>query len=97
MKTKIIFAAIAITFSMNASMANQSESTLTFWNAMGEKLVQPIILEEATETLPVEIRCEFRNARNSKIFRVLDLSELARPEQEEELPYYIRHDYHSAR
>ena len=97
MKTKIFFAAIAITFSINASMANQSESTLTFWNAMGEKLIQPIILEEATETLPVELRCEFMNARNSKLFRVFDLSELTRPEREEELPYYILNDYHSAR
>ncbi len=95
MKNIIIFAA-AVLFSINALMANQSESTLTFWSAAGEKLVQPIMMEESTETLPVELRCEFENLRNSIIFRIFDLSELTRPELEEELPYYIRNDYHSA-
>ncbi len=96
MKTKIIFAAVAIIFSINASMANQSETTLTFWNTMGEKLVQPIMMDEEPETLPVEFRCEFLNIRNLSIFRILDLTELTKPEVEEELPYYIRNDYHSA-
>jgi hypothetical protein len=96
MKTKIFFAAVAIIFSINASMANQSESTLTFWNAMGEKLVQPIMMDEETETLPVELRCEYKNVRNSNIFRIFDLTEFTKPEAEEELPYYLRNDYHSA-
>jgi hypothetical protein len=96
MKTKLIFAAIALIFSINASMANQSESTLTFWNAMGEKLVQPIMMEDEAETLPAELRCEFVNIRNSYIFRVFDLNELTKPEHEEELPYYLRNEYHSA-
>lgn len=95
MKTKIIFAAVAIIFSINASMANQSESTITFWNAMGEKLVQPIMMEEETETLPVELRCEFKHIRSSGNFRIFDLTEFTKPEAEEDLPYYLKNDYHS--
>ncbi len=97
MKIKIIFAVVAILFSINASMANQSGSTLTFWNAKGEKLVQPILMEEPTETLPVELRCEFKQIRNSYIFRVFDLSEITKPEKEEELPYYIVNEFHSSK
>ncbi len=97
MKIKIIFAAAAILFSINVSMANLSESTLTFWSAMGEKLVQPIMIEESTETLPVELRCEFKNIRNSSIFRIFDLSEITKPEIEEELPYYIINEFHSSK
>lgn len=97
MKTKIFFSALAVLFSVNISMANQSGATLTFWNALGEKLIQPIMIEESTETLPVEIQCAFQIMKRSDVYRVFDLSELTRPEQEEELPYYIRNDYHSAR
>ncbi len=97
MKNKIIFAAVAMIFSINVSLANQTESTLTFWSAMGEKLVQPIMLEESTESLPVELRCEFKNIRNSGIFRIFDLSEITKPEIEEELPYYIINEFHSSK
>ncbi len=95
MKIKIIFAAVAILFSINASMANQYGSTLTFWSAKGEKLVQPVMIEEPTETLPIELRCEFKQIRSSYIFRVFDLGEITKPEKEEELPYYIP-DYRSS-
>ncbi len=97
MKIKIIFAAVAILFSINVSIANQSESTLTFWSAMGEKLVQPIMMEEPTESLPDELRCEFKNIRNSSIFRVFDLSEITKPEIEEDLPYFIISEFHSSK
>ncbi len=97
MKLKLIFAALVILFSINASMANQSESTLTFWSAMGEKLVQPIMMEESTEALPEELRCAFRNIWNSGMYRIFDLSELTKPEKEDELPYYILNDFHSSK
>ncbi len=92
MKTKIIFAAAAILFSINVSMANQSESMLTFWNVRGEKLVQPILAEEETETIPLKIQCAYKNAGSSHISSMFNLSDLSKPEEEEALPYYISAD-----
>jgi hypothetical protein len=95
MKIKIILAAVAIIFSVNATMANQSESSLVFWSATGEKLVQPIMAEEATETIPANLKCEFKSFRNSDIFRIFDLGELTKQEEEEEIPSFIFNNYHS--
>ncbi len=90
MKAKMIITAIAITISMNGLMANQSESILTFWNAAGEKLIQPVMVHESDEALPLEVRCEFERMRNGMIHKTFDISELTRPEEEEELPYFIQ-------
>ncbi len=95
MKIKIILAAVAIIFSVNATMANQSESSLIFWSATGEKLVQPFMVEEATETIPANLNCEFTSSRNSDISRIFDLSELTKQEEEEEIPSFILNNYHS--
>lgn len=89
MKAKMIFTAIAIAISTNGLMANQSEATLTFWNAAGEELIQPLIVEEPAETLPPEVRCEFERLRNNSVYQTFDISKLIRPEEEEELPHYI--------
>ena len=90
MKRKMFITAIAVTFSISGLMANQSESVLTFWNAAGEKLIQPIMVEEQVEELPLVVRCEFERMRNYGVHQIFDISELMRPEEEEELPYFIK-------
>ncbi len=89
MKRKMIISAIAVTLSVSGLMANQSESVLTFWNVAGEKLIQPVMVEEQVEELPHEVRCEFERLRNNGAHQIFDISELMRPEEEEELPYFI--------
>jgi hypothetical protein len=95
MKTKIFFAAVAIIFSINASRANQSNSELIFWSAMGEKLVQPIMAEENTEAMPANLQHEYKSLGNSDNSRIFDLSEITKDEEEEKLPYYVGAVYHS--
>ncbi len=95
MKTKMMITAIAFTLSINGLMANQSESVLTFWNAAGEELIQPFMVEETVETLPIEVRCEFQRLRNKGVYEIFDISELMRPEVEEELPHFIKEILHS--
>ena len=97
MKAKMIITTVALLFSINALQAVQSESVLTFWNSMGEELLQPAMMEEATEVPPLEVRCAFESMRNSSIYETIDLSEFARPEKEEALPYYLEQMLHSSR
>lgn len=97
MKAKMIITIIAITLSTNVLMASQSESTLTFWNSLGQKLEQPLMIDEAVETLPWAVRCEFQRLQHKKINKVFDLSELIKPEKEEELPFYLEQILHSAK
>ena len=89
MKAKMIVTTIAIVLSINGLTASTFKSTLTFWNASGEELVQPLMMEEAVETVPVEVRCEFQRLLNSRVETTFDISELIKPEEEEELPFYI--------
>ncbi len=90
MKTKMIITSVAIAISINGLMANQSESILTFFNASGEELVQPMMMEETAETLPREVRCEFERLQNNRIYETFNINEMMRPEEEEELPYFIK-------
>ncbi|MDR4989130.1 MAG: hypothetical protein RG741_09875 [Bacteroidales bacterium] len=87
MKAKMIITAAAIIFSITAVKANPTETTLTFWSSLGQKLIQPIMPEEAAEPLPFAVANEAENIRNEKIYKVFDLSELTRPETEEALPF----------
>lgn len=89
MKAKLIISAIAIALSINGLTASTFKSTLTFWNASGEELVQPLMMEDAAEPLPVEVRCEFQRLLNSRVETTFDISELIKPEEEEDLPVYI--------
>ncbi len=97
MKAKMIITTIAIALSINGLTASAFNSTLTFWNASGEELVQPLMMEEAAEPLPVEVRCEFQRLLNSRVEATFDISELIKPEEEEELPHYIDRILHSAK
>ena len=97
MKAKMIITAAAIIFSITATMANPNETTLTFWSSLGQKLIQPIMQEEAADTLPFAVANEVENIRNEKVYRVFDLSELTKPEMEEELPFDLEKVYNTAR
>ncbi len=95
MKINIILAAAAIIFNVNVAMSNQSGSSLIFWSATGEKLVQPMMSEEGTETIPVELKYAYKTSRKSDNFKIFDISKLTKQEEEEEIPYYILNNYHS--
>ena len=98
MKAKMIITAAAIIFSITtATMANPNETTLTFWSSLGQKLIQPIMPEEIAEPVPFEVTNKAEVIRAENIFRIFDLSELTKPEVEEELPFDLEKVYKTAR
>ena len=98
MKAKMIITAAAIIFSITtATIANPNETTLTFWSSLGQKLIQPIMQEEITEPIPFEVANEVETIRIENTFRVFDLSQLTRPEMEEELPFDLEKVYNTVR
>ena len=98
MKAKMIITAAAIIFSITtATMANPTETTLTFWNALGQKLIQPIMPEEAAEPVPFTVEREIENISNNMAYRVFDLSQLTKPEVEEELPFDLEKVYNEVK
>ncbi len=97
MKAKMIITAAAIIFSITATMANPAETTLTFWSSLGQKLIQPIMPEEAAEPVPFTVTNEVENIRNENVYRIFDLSELTKPEVEEELPFDLQKVFQTAK
>ncbi len=97
MNTKsIIIAAAAIIFSVSGLFANPTGKTLTFFDACGRTLVQPIMGEEVTEELPFEVAAVFQSVQTERAYQVFDLSELAKPEIEEELPFDLNKVFQEA-
>lgn len=97
MKPKsIIIAAAAIIFSISGLFANPTGKTLTFFDAYGRTLIQPIMGEEATEELPFEVAAVFRSIKTERAYHVFDLSELTKPEIEEELPFDLNKVFQEA-
>jgi len=98
MKAKMIITAAAIIFSITtATMANPTETTLTFWNSLGQKLIQPIMPEEAAEPVPFAVANEIENTMQENTYRVFDLSQLTKPEVEEELPFDLEKVYNTVK
>ncbi len=97
MKAKMIITAAAIIFSTTATMANPAETTLTFWNSLGQKLIQPIMPEKAAEPVPYTVTSEVENIRNENTYRVFDLRKLSKSEVEEELPFDLEKVYQTAK
>ncbi len=87
MKTKSIIIAATNLYSICSLSANPTRSTLTFLDANGRTLIQPIMGEETYETLPFEVAAVFQSIRTERAYRVYDLTELTKPEAEEELPF----------
>ncbi len=97
MKTKsIIIAAAAIIFSISGLFANPTGKTLTFFDAYGRTLIQPIMGEEAIEDLPFDAAAVFQSVQSERAYQVFDLSELSKPEVEEELPFDLNKVFRKA-
>ncbi len=96
MKAKILITAASILFSIGIASANPTATQLTFFDSMGRMLIQPIMTEEATEALPFEIETEIEKIRKESIHRIFDISELSKPEVEEELPFDLQNVFQSA-
>jgi hypothetical protein len=97
MKAKMIITAAAIIFSITATMANPNETTLTFWSSLGQKLIQPIMPEEMAVPVPFKVANEVETIRTENTYRVFDLSQLTKPEVEEELPFDLQEVYKTAK
>ncbi len=97
MKAKMILTAAAIIFSITATMANPNETTLTFWNNLGQRLIQPIMPEEKADALPFNVASEVESIRIENANRVFDLSGLIQPEAEEALPFDLEKVFQTAK
>ncbi len=86
MKTRMIITAAAIIFSVTMASANPNKN-LTFRDAFGRTLIQPIKVEEASDSVPFDVQAEFIRMRQEAANQVFDLSELMKPEEEEPLPF----------
>ncbi len=97
MKTKaIIIAAAAFIISISGLFANPTKTTLTFFDANGRTLIQPIMGEETCEELPFEVAIVFQSIRTESAYRVYDLSEMSMPETEEEVPFDLKKVFQEA-
>ncbi len=95
MKARTIITAALILISSASIFANPNR-TLTFRDAMGRILEQPIAFEELAEEVPAEIRAEFARIRQNGSSRVFDLSEMLEPETEEPLPFDLEKVFRQA-
>jgi hypothetical protein len=97
MKTRIIITAAIIFFTTTLSVAGPKERTLTFRDALGRTLSLPVITEEAAETAPFDTRAEFSRIRSNAINQVFDISQMIKPEKEEELPFDLETVFNSVK
>ncbi len=96
MKTKSLIIAAAIILSISGLFANPTKSTLTFFDANGSTLIQPTMGEESYEELPFEVAVVFQSIQTERAYIVYDLSELTKPEMEEELPFDLNEAFREA-
>ncbi len=87
MKAKLIITAMVILFSTTLTMANPSKRTLTFRTTLGSVLIQPVNEEATQDSLPLEIQAEFFRLRKEKTVKMIDLTDMIKPEKEEPLPF----------
>jgi hypothetical protein len=76
-----------------AAFADNSESKriLTITDSFGRLLTMPVKVEEASEELPFNARDIFNEVRTKNSAQVFDISEMSRPESEEEIPAELQH------
>ncbi len=96
MKTKSLIIAAAFIMSISGLFANPTKATLTFFDANGRTLIQPIMGEETCEELPFEVAVVFQSIQTERAYIVYDLSELTKPEMEEELPFDLNKAFREA-
>jgi hypothetical protein len=97
MKTRILITAAIIFFSTTLAISAPKERTITFRDALGRTLCLPVLSEEAAETAPFDTRAEFSRIRSNDINRVFDISQMSKPEKEEELPFDLETVFNSVK
>ncbi len=89
MKTRIIATLASILISTSIIIANANTATLTFYDAHGNELTMPVMME-AEEDLPFELKATKESTTASLHQHVFDISLYSNPEQEDELPFEIK-------
>ncbi len=97
MKTKTIFFALALMLASTLASANPKQRTLTFRDALGRLLEQPVKEETVYDSIPFDVEAEFAKIRHSQASRVFDLSSMTKPEKAEPLPYFLKNVLTEAR
>lgn len=91
MKT-IAIIATALLISTTAFADNsESKRILTITDSFGRLLTMPVKVEEASEELPFNASEIFNEVRTKNSAQVFDISEMSRPESEEEIPAELQH------
>lgn len=95
MKARIITTAALILITTTTLFANPTR-TLTFRDAMGRILEQPMAYEELAEEVPFDFQAEFSRIRQNGSSIILDISDLLEPEKEEPLPFDLQEVFRQA-
>lgn len=96
MKTKLMITFAAIIFSAAIAQANPGRN-LTFLDAKGRTLVQPLKADEAPDSVPFDIAATFISVRQDVSQQVFDISELMKPEEEEPIPFDVQAVFKTAK
>ncbi len=96
MKTKLMIIFAAIIFSVTIAQANPGRN-LTFLDAKGRTLVQPLKADEAPDSIPFDIAATFISIRQDVIHQVFDISDLMKPEEEEPVPFDVQEVFRTAK
>ncbi len=86
MKTRILTFAAVIIFSVTLASAGTKQHTLIFHDALGRTLTLPMMAEEP-EAIPFDTTAEFSRIRANDPCNGFDISQMMKPEEEEELPF----------
>ncbi len=91
MKTRIIITAAFIILGTIAQ-ASAPKRTLTVYTTLGRALTMPVVVEEATETLPFAVEEVTNSRRHNQTTTIFDVSALSKPEAEvNDVPCELRH------
>lgn len=91
MKTILILAAsILISTAAFADSAAKTK-TLTVRDSFGRILTMPMMIEEASEDMPIDTREIFEQIKTEKAHQVFDISRMSRQEEAEEIPSALQH------
>ena len=86
MKTRSIITAAAIIFSISLASAGSKQRTVNFRDSFGRILTMPM-KEEVPDSTPFDSGAEFNRIRQADSQTIFDLSEIIKPEKEEDLPF----------
>jgi len=90
MKATTIFFALALITTATIASANPNQRTLTFRDAFGRILEQPVQEETVYDSIPFDVQAEFARIRQEQTSQVFDLAEMSKPEEADPLPYFVK-------